>query len=82
MRDWTLYNGIRVAGCVFVGDNCVEQVFEAGIKPDFYTVYLRRSEFVLEAIRDFKSYKAARRYAEKLAARSGLEIVDLVRGEA
>lgn len=81
MRDWTLYDGIRVAGCVMVGDNCVEQVFEAGIKPDFYSVYLHCVEGGLEAVRDFKTYKAARRYAEKLGAKRGLWIQDIVRGE-
>lgn len=82
MRNWELYNGIRVAGCVISDGGCVRQVYGEGVKPDFYTVYLRCTDFTLEAVRDFGSYKAARRYGEKLAAKRGLQIVDLVRGEA
>lgn len=80
MRDWTLYNGIEVAGCVNVGDNYVERVLEAGIRPDFYTVYLHCVEGGVEALRDFKAYNAAIRYARKLSAKRGLVIRDFTRG--
>lgn len=76
MRDWTLYDGIEVAGCVNVGDGCVEAVYEAGIKPEFYTVYLHCVEGGVEAVRDFKTYNAAIRYAHKLGAKRGLDTLD------
>lgn len=80
--DRTPYNGIEIAGCVTTEGGFVRPLFEAGIKPDFYTVYLQCVEGGVEAVRDFKSYKSAARYAEKLAAKHGLQIVDFVRGGA
>lgn len=79
MRDWTLYDAIEVAGCVDVGGGCVEPVFEADIKPDFYTVYLHCVEGGVEALRDFKSYNSAMRYAYKLGEKRGLDTLDFTR---
>lgn len=81
MRDWTLYDGIEINGCVNEGD-CITAVGGTGIKPEFYTVYLHHYEGGYEAIRDFKHYKSAVRYANKLSAKHELWILDRVRGEA
>lgn len=77
MRDWTLYDGIEIAGCVNDGDGCITAVVGSeGIVPEFYTVYLHRTEGGVEALYDFDTYNAAACYAQALGARCGLDILD------
>lgn len=81
MRDWTLYDGIEIAGCVNEGD-CITHVHGADVRPEFYGVYLHHYEGGYEWIRDFKHYNSAVRYANKLSAKHELWILDRVQEAA